>query len=168
MVNTSDEFFNNSFQKKIQALQIFIFFLLFSNKKRFPKLPGFVGKCCQIFGIFSLLIPKAYLMSLIVGNDSCTLAFGGLYLLEFIVMICFNKIFWGSFGGKHIHCRVFKVVADHDKLLTQWRYINISKFFIYLFPMFVAKYVYYSPIFLLIQIQLMWLLVGSSFGLLVG
>ena len=154
--------------KNIQALLIFIFFLLFSNKKRFPKLPGFVGKCCQIFGIFSLLIPKAYLMSLIVGNDSCTLAFGGLYLLEFIVMICFNKIFWGSFGGKHIHCRVFKVVADHDKLLTQWRYINISKFFIYLFPMFVAKYVYYSPIFLLIQIQLVWLLIGSLAGLLLG
>ena len=88
--------------KNIQALLIFIFFLLFSNKKRFPKLPGFVGKCCQIFGIFSLLIPKAYLMSLIVGNDSCTLAFGGLYLLEFIVMISFNKIFWSSFGSKHI------------------------------------------------------------------
>ena len=104
---------------KIQSLQIFVFFLLFSNQKRFPKLPGLVGKCCQIFGIFSLLIPKAYLMSLIVGNDNYTMAFGGLYLLEFIVMISFNKIFWGSFGGKHIHCRVFKVVADHDKLLTQ-------------------------------------------------
>ena len=101
-MKTSDEFFSNCFQNNIQALQILIFFLLFSNKKRFPKLPGFVGKCCQIFGIFSLLIPKAYLMSLIVGNDNCTLAFGGLYLLEFIVMISFNKIFWGSFGGKHI------------------------------------------------------------------
>ena len=78
-------------------------FLLFSNQKRFPKLPGFVGKCCQIFGIFSLLIPKAYLMSLIVGNDNCTLAFGGLYMLEFIVMISFNKIFWSSFGSKHIN-----------------------------------------------------------------
>ena len=86
----------------IQPLQIFIFFLLYSNQKRFPKLPGLVGKCCQIFGIFSLLIPKAYLMSLIVGNDNYTLAFGGLYLLEFIVMISFNKIFWSSFGGKHI------------------------------------------------------------------
>ena len=102
-VKTSDEFFSNCFQKNIQALQILIFFLLFSNKKRFPKLPGFVGKCCQIFGIFSLLIPKAYLMSLIVGNDNCTLAFGGLYMLEFIVMISFNKIFWSSFGSKHIN-----------------------------------------------------------------
>ena len=101
-MKTSDEFFSNCFQKNIQSLQIFIFFLLYSNQKRFPKLPGLVGKCCQIFGIFSLLIPKAYLMSLIVGNDNCTLAFGGLYLLEFIALICFNKIFWGSFGGKHI------------------------------------------------------------------
>ena len=41
-------------------------------------------------------------MSLIVGNDNYTLAFGGLYLLEFIVMISFNKIFWSSFGSKHI------------------------------------------------------------------
>ena len=90
------------FKRKFKHYKSSSFFLLFSNKKRFPKLPGFVGKCCQIFGIFSLLIPKAYLMSLIVGNDNCTLAFGGLYLLEFIIMICFNKIVWGTFGGKHI------------------------------------------------------------------
>ena len=101
-MKTSNEFFDNCFQKNIQSLQIFIFFLLYSNQKRFPKLPGLVGKCCQIFGIFSLLIPKAYLMSLIVGNDNYTLAFGGLYLLEFIVMISFNKLFWSSFGSKHI------------------------------------------------------------------
>ena len=37
LVKTSDEFFSNCFQKKIQALQIFIFFSFFSAiKKDFP------------------------------------------------------------------------------------------------------------------------------------
>jgi hypothetical protein len=119
-MQTPDEFFSNCFQKNIQSLQIFIFFLLYSNQKRFPKLPGLVGKCCQIFGIFSLLIPKAYLMSLIVGNDNYTLAFGGLYLLEFIVMISFNKIFWSSFGGKQtLFTYVLFSVTLFIKLVTK-------------------------------------------------
>ena len=74
---------------------------IFAVHKRFPKLPGIIGIFSQVVGVISLLIPKGYFVSLILINDEYTLAYGGLYFLEFCIIMGFNKCLWGSFGCKY-------------------------------------------------------------------
>ena len=110
-----------------------IIFFFSSNRKRFPKLPGFVGYVSQFLAIVSLLLPKCYLQTLIVLNDGNTLAFGVLLALEFGVILLCNRIFYGEFGGMYdlnkIFFRTFFNLSFYIPIISSNWYFNCSNFF---------------------------------------
>ena len=68
------------------------------NYKRFPRSPGTLGLFLQWMAILSLLFPKF----LMVGTSMkpAPYFFGVIFLLEYILIIIYNKLVYGIFAGK--------------------------------------------------------------------
>ena len=85
------------------------------NYKRFPRSPGTLGLFLQWMAILSLLFPKF----LMVGTSMkpAPYFFGVIFLLEYSLIIIYNKMVYGIFAGKFI-----KHLGKH------WIYLLVLKF----------------------------------------